>query len=401
MTRQTRSTPATATSHGPTDPDGAHPDRLPSRSSRPARKPYPPPRPDASRGSRGRSAPGRPSGRAPGPHPRGLGDMLVPEEFESPLKREKQLVMPGTPSSSSPRRRAWRDSPPSRSPCSRLEGETSPMRPTVDPFKHLRARIVPQGDPLRGVPARQRHHRHGGRGMQQRRVLHHGGGGRATGSRKGPPPDLPSLLLNARIVYIAGPSSRRSPSSSSPSSSSSTTSSGCRPRVTTTIHAGFHREKGECVGVDSEAYAILDTMRYIRPKIHTVAVGKCFRNAAMLLAAGDKGCRHRASQRADHDAPSQAQPHVRHQRQRADQGERDRGVRGHVHGVRQPSSAESPSRRSRRSSTGAGTSRRSRPSTTASSIASSRRGPTCSRSATTRRSSWRRRRVSAVRPTGR
>ena len=44
--------------------------------------------------------------------------------------------------------------------------------------------------------------------------------------------------------------------------------------------------------MDSEAYAILDTMRYIRPKMHTVAVGKCFGNAAMLLAAGDKGCRH-------------------------------------------------------------------------------------------------------------
>ena len=59
------------------------------------------------------------------------------------------------------------------------------------------------------------------------------------------------------------------------------------------IHSpGSINEKGECVGVDSEAYAILDTMRYIRPKIHTVAVGKCFGNAAMLLAAGDKGCRH-------------------------------------------------------------------------------------------------------------
>ena len=59
------------------------------------------------------------------------------------------------------------------------------------------------------------------------------------------------------------------------------------------IHSGGSiNEKGEAVGVDSEAYAILDTMRYIRPKIHTVAVGKCFGNAAMLLAAGDKGCRH-------------------------------------------------------------------------------------------------------------
>ena len=51
-------------------------------------------------------------------------------------------------------------------------------------------------------------------------------------------------------------------------------------------------EKGEVVGMDNEAYAILDTMRYIRPKIHTVAVGKCHGNASLVLAAGDKGCRH-------------------------------------------------------------------------------------------------------------
>ena len=43
-------------------------------------------------------------------------------------------------------------------------------------------------------------------------------------------------------------------------------------------------------GIVTSGLAIYDTMRYIRPKIHTVAVGKCFGNAAMLLAAGDKGC---------------------------------------------------------------------------------------------------------------
>ena len=32
-------------------------------------------------------------------------------------------------------------------------------------------------------------------------------------------------------------------------------------------------------------------MRYIQPKIHTVAVGKTHGNAALILAAGDKGCR--------------------------------------------------------------------------------------------------------------
>ena len=49
--------------------------------------------------------------------------------------------------------------------------------------------------------------------------------------------------------------------------------------------------RDEVVGVDNEAYAIIDTMRYIKPKIHTVAVGKTYGNAALILAAGDKGCR--------------------------------------------------------------------------------------------------------------
>jgi ATP-dependent Clp protease protease subunit len=106
------------------------------------------------------------------------------------------------------------------------------------------------------------------------------------------PPDLPSLLLNARICYIG---------------------MSLVPAVTELVVAellylgyeqaekpcyvyinsgGSVNEKGEVVGMDNEAYAILDTMRYIRPKIHTVAVGKCHGNASLILAAGDKGCRH-------------------------------------------------------------------------------------------------------------
>lgn len=106
------------------------------------------------------------------------------------------------------------------------------------------------------------------------------------------PPDLPSLLLNARICYIG---------------------MSLVPAVTELVVAellylgyeqaekpcyvyinsgGSVNEKGEVVGMDNEAYAILDTMRYIRPKIHTVAVGKCHGNATLILAGGDKGCRH-------------------------------------------------------------------------------------------------------------
>ena len=106
------------------------------------------------------------------------------------------------------------------------------------------------------------------------------------------PPDLPSLLLNARICYIG---------------------MSLVPAVTELVVAellylgyeqeekpcyvyinsgGSINEKGEVVGMDNEAYAILDTMRYIRSPIHTVAVGKCHGNASLILAGGDKGRRH-------------------------------------------------------------------------------------------------------------
>lgn len=51
-------------------------------------------------------------------------------------------------------------------------------------------------------------------------------------------------------------------------------------------------QEGQSVGFETEAYAIMDTLRYIRPDVHTVCCGKAFGNAAMLLASGKKGCRY-------------------------------------------------------------------------------------------------------------
>ena len=45
------------------------------------------------------------------------------------------------------------------------------------------------------------------------------------------------------------------------------------------------------VGFESEAFAIADTMMYIKPDINTVLVGKAYGLAAMLLANGEKGKR--------------------------------------------------------------------------------------------------------------
>ena len=42
------------------------------------------------------------------------------------------------------------------------------------------------------------------------------------------------------------------------------------------------------MGYDTEAFAIYDTMCYIKPPIHTICVGTAWGEAAMLLACGAK-----------------------------------------------------------------------------------------------------------------
>lgn len=116
-----------------------------------------------------------------------------------------------------------------------------------------------------------------------------GGGGGAPAQA---PPDLPSLLLNARICYLGMP---------------------LVPSVTELLIAellwlnfdnpekpvyfyvnstGSQSPDGKAVASETEAYAVLDTLHYIRPDVHTVCVGKAHGNAAMLLASGKKGCRY-------------------------------------------------------------------------------------------------------------
>ncbi len=50
---------------------------------------------------------------------------------------------------------------------------------------------------------------------------------------------------------------------------------------------------GKKLGYDTEAFAIYDTIKYVKPPVHTICVGTAFGEAAMLLAAGAEG--HRAA----------------------------------------------------------------------------------------------------------
>ena len=99
-----------------------------------------------------------------------------------------------------------------------------------------------------------------------------------------PPPDLPSLLLKERIVYLGMP---------------------LVPAVTELIIAELlflqYQDPDKPIkiyinslgtyGIDTEAFAICDTMNYIKPPIHTICIGTAMGMAAMLLSAGTKGCR--------------------------------------------------------------------------------------------------------------
>lgn len=105
-----------------------------------------------------------------------------------------------------------------------------------------------------------------------------------------PPPDLPSLLLNERIVYLGLPlvpwvtqlivAQLLYLQYSDPE----------KP-IKIYINSSGTSYEGEPVGFETEAFAICDTMNYIKPPIHTICIGSAMGMAAMLLSAGTKGCR--------------------------------------------------------------------------------------------------------------
>jgi ATP-dependent Clp protease protease subunit len=105
-----------------------------------------------------------------------------------------------------------------------------------------------------------------------------------------PPPDLPSYLFKNRIVFLG---------------------MSLVPAVTELIMAELlylqyedpekpiymyinstgTTKDGEKLGYETEAFAIYDTMMYVKPPIFTLCVGNAWGEAALLLAAGSKGNR--------------------------------------------------------------------------------------------------------------
>ena len=116
-----------------------------------------------------------------------------------------------------------------------------------------------------------------------------------------PPPALPSLLLKERIVYLG-----------LPLFSDDDAKRQLGMDVTELIIAqllylefedpekpiyfyinstGTSWYTGDAVGFETEAFAICDTISYIKPPVHTICIGQAMGTAAVILSSGTKGQR--------------------------------------------------------------------------------------------------------------
>ena len=118
-----------------------------------------------------------------------------------------------------------------------------------------------------------------------------------------PPPDLPSLLLKERIVYLGLP--LFSDDDAKRQLGMDVTEliiaqllflefdNSEKPIYFYINSTGTSWHTGDAIGFETEAFAICDTISYIKPPIHTICIGQAMGTAAVILSAGSKG--HRAA----------------------------------------------------------------------------------------------------------
>lgn len=106
-----------------------------------------------------------------------------------------------------------------------------------------------------------------------------------------PPPDLPSLLLNERIVYLGMPLVSAVTELVIAELLYLQYADPDKPIRIYINSTGTSSYGGEPVGFETEAFAICDTMNYIKPPIQTICLGTAMGMSAMLLSAGTKGSR--------------------------------------------------------------------------------------------------------------
>jgi ATP-dependent Clp protease, protease subunit len=116
-----------------------------------------------------------------------------------------------------------------------------------------------------------------------------------------PPPDLPSLILKERIIYLG------LPLVSADDYKRQLGVDVTRLIIAQLLYLQFDNPEkpinfyinstgtswysGEAIGQETEAFAICDTIAYIKPPVHTICIGQAMGTAAMILSSGTKGCR--------------------------------------------------------------------------------------------------------------
>jgi len=111
------------------------------------------------------------------------------------------------------------------------------------------------------------------------------------GARISPPPDLPSLLLHNRIVYIGMPLVPAVTELIIAELLYLNYESATKPVYMYINSPGTTSADGRAVGFETEAFAIADCMKYIKPPVHTICIGQAYGAAAMLLSQGALGKR--------------------------------------------------------------------------------------------------------------
>ena len=116
-----------------------------------------------------------------------------------------------------------------------------------------------------------------------------------------PPPDLPSLLLKERIVYLGLP--LFSDDDAKRQLGMDVTEliiaqllflefdNSEKPIYFYINSTGTSWYTGDAIGFQTEAFAICDTLRYVKPPVHTICIGQAMGTAAVILSAGTKGQR--------------------------------------------------------------------------------------------------------------
>ncbi|CAF1924347.1 hypothetical protein Bca4012_070085 [Brassica carinata] len=100
-----------------------------------------------------------------------------------------------------------------------------------------------------------------------------------------PPPDLPSMLLDGRILV---------PAVTELVVAELMYLQWLDPKEPICIYinsTGTTRDDGETVGMESEGFAIYDSLMQLKNEVHTVCVGAAIGHACLLLSAGTKGKR--------------------------------------------------------------------------------------------------------------